>query len=78
MLAGELYDPLDPELAQERARRQGFALLGRAATAGHFRIAANLSHADKDPDLAFLRDRPDYRRFRAALKAGKLPAMLRR
>jgi serine/threonine-protein kinase len=48
--------------------RDAVALLRRAAAAGFFRDPANLTALDSDDDLAFLRDRDDYSRFRAALK----------
>jgi serine/threonine-protein kinase len=54
--------------AQQYAR-QAVALLERAAAAGHFRTAATVAGMDRDNDLAFLRDRDDYRRFRGSLKS---------
>ncbi len=43
--------------------RQAVELLQRAAKAGFFRDPANRTHLDKDADLAFLRDRDDFRAF---------------
>jgi hypothetical protein len=58
------------KLAEQRSRR-AVILLGRAAKAGFFSAAARAAHLDKDSDLAFLRQRDDYRRFRAGLDAVK-------
>jgi serine/threonine-protein kinase len=43
--------------------RRAVELLRRAATAGFFRVPANRAHLAKDADLAFLRDRADFRAF---------------
>jgi hypothetical protein len=51
--------------------RAAVALLRRAAAAGYFRDPATLAHLDKDSDLASLRDRDDYKAFRAGLKPAK-------
>jgi hypothetical protein len=51
--------------------RQAVALLQRSAAAGQFRDPAMLAHLDRDDDLAFLRDRDDYKRFRASLTPAK-------
>jgi serine/threonine-protein kinase len=52
---------------EDRARA-AVALLKRAAAAGLFGENANVGHLDNNPDLAALRDRDDYKRFRAALR----------
>jgi serine/threonine-protein kinase len=48
--------------------RQAVSLLRRAASAGYFRDPARVAGMDKDSDLNTLRDRVDYKRFRAGLK----------
>ena len=68
-------DPARP-LPERVKRAEGYArqaipLLQRAASAGHFRNPANVTHMDRDSDLASLRDRSDYKRFRASLKPTK-------
>jgi hypothetical protein len=55
------------EKRAEQYARAAIALLKRAASAGFFRDPANIAHLDKDPDLASLRDRADYKQFRAGL-----------
>jgi serine/threonine-protein kinase len=55
----------------EQHARTAVALLKRSASAGFFRDRARLAELDKDPDLTFLRDRDDYKQFRAGLKPAK-------
>jgi tetratricopeptide (TPR) repeat protein len=43
------------------------ALLRRAAAVAHFRNPSQLDYLDRDPDLAFLRQRADYQDFRRQL-----------
>src|SRR5207244_194970 len=50
---------------------QAIALLRRAAAAGLFRNSGLLAYLDRDIDLAGLRDRADYRAFRAGLQPEK-------
>jgi serine/threonine-protein kinase len=52
----------------EEYARQAVALLKRSAATGFFRDPAKIAHLDKDEDLAALRDRDDYKPFRAGLK----------
>ena len=52
----------------ERSARAAIALLKRAASAGLFRSASNVALLDRD-NLAFLRNRDDFKRFRAELTA---------
>jgi tetratricopeptide (TPR) repeat protein len=52
--------------AEEYARR-AVAVLNRAASAGYFRNSNDAALLDRDADLTFLRDRDDYKRFRAGL-----------
>jgi serine/threonine-protein kinase len=59
------------EKRAEAHARQAIASLERAASAGHFRDARNVATLDGDEDLAFLRDRDDFKRFRASLKLAK-------
>src|SRR5262249_7644974 len=59
--------PLRERHAEERARA-AVALLGRAARAGYFRDAANVTHMGKDADLDFLRGRADFSAFAAGLR----------
>jgi tetratricopeptide (TPR) repeat protein len=70
--AGARRDPLRPLPEREKNAevwaRQAVELLRRADRAGFFKAAKNVAHLDRDRDLAFLRDRDDYRRFRAALR----------
>ena len=67
-LARETSGP-PPERAGRAERHAGraVALLIRAAASGHFRDAASLARLDEDGDLAALRDREDYKAFRAGL-----------
>jgi serine/threonine-protein kinase len=55
------------EKRAEQWAHQAVALLKRAASRGFFREPAGVTHLDRDSDLAFLRDRDDYQRFRAGL-----------
>jgi tetratricopeptide (TPR) repeat protein len=61
----------------ERARRAGqyaaqaVALLKRAATTGIFRTPAVVAFLDRLSELDFLRDRDDYKQFRAGLGTSK-------
>jgi hypothetical protein len=59
------------EKCAEQFARQAVALLKRAASAGLFRDPAIVADMDKDSDLDWLRDRDDYKPFRAALQATK-------
>jgi tetratricopeptide (TPR) repeat protein len=52
----------------EQYARAAIAFLNRAASTGQFRHAANVAALDRNADLAFLRDRDDYKRFRAGLQ----------
>jgi tetratricopeptide (TPR) repeat protein/tRNA A-37 threonylcarbamoyl transferase component Bud32 len=61
----------DREKRSEQYARQAVALLRRAAATGFFRNQTNLIQLDKDADLTVLRDRDDYRRFRAGLTPPK-------
>ena len=47
----------------ERWSRQALALLQRAARTDYFRDPANRAQLDRNADLAFLRDRDDFRAF---------------
>jgi tetratricopeptide (TPR) repeat protein len=70
--ARDLARPLpEREKRAEQYARQAVTLLKRAASAGYFRDAAKVAHLDKDSDLDFLRDRGDYKQFRAGLKTSK-------
>jgi serine/threonine protein kinase len=55
----------------ETYAQEAIGLLKQAATAGHFHDAQTVANLDKDDNLAFLRDRDDYRRFRALLRTAK-------
>src|SRR5262249_1664474 len=72
LLAGSARRDAARPLAERDKRSQEHArhavpLLGAAAAAGFFRHRANANLLDSDHDLAVLRDRDDYRRFRAGL-----------
>jgi tetratricopeptide (TPR) repeat protein len=60
--------PVRDKRAEDYAR-QAVALLRRAAAAGYFRTAGTVPHLDRDDDLRGLRERDDYKRFRAGLTA---------
>jgi tetratricopeptide (TPR) repeat protein len=55
----------------EQYARQAIALLHRAAAAGFFRGPASLTNLDSDTDFTELRQRDDFKRFRAGLKSAK-------
>jgi tetratricopeptide (TPR) repeat protein len=55
----------------EQYARAAVALLKQAASTGSFRDPAWVTQMDKDSDLDFLRDRDDYKQFRAGLKPAK-------
>jgi tetratricopeptide (TPR) repeat protein len=55
----------------EQSAQQAVALLRRAAKTGFFYSRENRQDLDTNRDLACLRDRDDYRAFRAALKSEK-------
>jgi hypothetical protein len=59
------------EKRSEEYARKAIALLQRAAAAGQFREPGHVAQMDRNGDLASLRDRDDYRRFRAALEPAK-------
>jgi tetratricopeptide (TPR) repeat protein len=73
--ANAIRDPARPlperEKRAEEYARQAVALLRRADAAGQFRESAKVAHIDKDTDLTSLRDRADFRAFRATLKPAK-------
>jgi hypothetical protein len=60
--------PPEREKRAERYASQAVTLLRRAAAGGFFREPAKVTEMDKESDLSFLRDREDYRRFRAGLR----------
>jgi serine/threonine protein kinase len=53
----------------EEYARQAITLLHRAASAGYFRVSGKMALLDRDRDLDFLRQRDDYKRFRAGLNS---------
>jgi serine/threonine-protein kinase len=55
----------------EQSAQSAVARLRRAAAGGYFREPSALADLDRDSDLAFLREREDYRRFRGELKPVK-------
>jgi serine/threonine-protein kinase len=55
----------------EQYAMAALALLQRAKSAGYFRDPAKVADLDKISDLAFLRDRDDFKRFRAELNPAK-------
>jgi hypothetical protein len=59
--------PEREKLTQQYAR-QALALLKRSASAGFFHDPEKVAHLDRDSDLACLRDRADYKQFRAGLE----------
>ncbi len=61
------------ERRAEVLARQAVASLRGAAAAGYFAPADNVTQLDRDDDLAFLRDRSDYRSFQKKLKPPKAP-----
>jgi serine/threonine-protein kinase len=69
--AGAERDRARPLALRERQAEQragaAVALLVRLARGGFFGNPANVASLDGDPDLAFLRGRDDYQRFRTAL-----------
>jgi serine/threonine-protein kinase len=56
------------ERRTEEYARLATALLERAASAGFFRDPASRTHLERSSDLAALRDRDDFKRFRARLQ----------
>jgi serine/threonine-protein kinase len=67
--ARDLRRPLaERDKRAQRYARQAVALLKRAALAGFFRDPVTVAHMDMGSDLAALRDRDDYKQFRAGLK----------
>jgi hypothetical protein len=64
--------------AQEAGQReeyagQALALLRRARAAGFFQDRRKVAYLKKDPDLAPLRSREDFRKFVAELEAASNP-----
>jgi hypothetical protein len=59
------------EKRAEQYAQKAMVLLKRATSASHFRNPANVAHLDMDADLTFLRDRDEYKTFRASLEAVK-------
>jgi hypothetical protein len=64
--------PVREALREGRSRRS-VALLEAATKKGLFGDAGNRAEMDRDPALAPLRAREDYRRFRAALPSRPTP-----
>jgi serine/threonine-protein kinase len=60
------------EKRAELYARAAVVMLKRATGEGHFREPAKLARLDHDADLAFLRDRDDYKRLRAGLPPVKM------
>jgi tetratricopeptide (TPR) repeat protein len=66
---GDASRPLaERDKQSEQYAQAAVALLRRAAATGYFGNSAKVTHLDKEADLAVLRGRSDYQRFRAALK----------
>jgi serine/threonine protein kinase len=69
LVTGERGPQTLPSMLQDQYAGQAVALLRRAQAAGFFKDPRQVEHLKKDPDLAPLRARADYRKFVAELEA---------